>query len=119
MNNASKCNKLLFFLQGSDDFLGRVTITPTVKIQPTQGKKAELDWHPVTSFGESAGEILCAFELLLADPGVDLPFEPTRSDTDKKNFIVPQGIAPVQQRTAIEVRFYFNFYLWFDSFGKN
>ncbi|XP_063717173.1 dysferlin-like isoform X4 [Symsagittifera roscoffensis] len=88
---------------GSDDFLGRVTITPTVKIQPTQGKKAELDWHPVTSFGESAGEILCAFELLLADPGVDLPFEPTRSDTDKKNFIVPQGIAPVQQRTAIEV----------------
>ena len=83
--------------------MGRVVVKPVVKIVPTQGKKAELDWHPVTYFGEAAGEILCACELLLADPGVDLPFEPTRSETNKDLFIVPQGVAPMQQRTAIEI----------------
>ncbi|XP_042357528.1 myoferlin [Plectropomus leopardus] len=88
---------------GKDEPMGRCTCPPIVKLNPNVAVNPRLLWFPVTKKGRSSGEILLAAELLLknkADEG-DLPLVPPRRG--EKLYMVPQGIRPVVQLTAIEV----------------
>uniref|UniRef100_A0A3Q3ET99 Myoferlin like n=1 Tax=Kryptolebias marmoratus TaxID=37003 RepID=A0A3Q3ET99_KRYMA len=91
--------------QGKDEPMGRCTCPPVVKLNPSVAVSPKLLWFPVTKKGRSAGEVLLAAELLLKDkPQVsdgDLPLVPPRRG--EKLYMVPQGIRPVVQLTAIEV----------------
>lgn len=84
---------------GQDEFMGRCVIKPLVKMNGQGPPAPRLLWYDVTRCGEEAGEILAAFELFL-DEGADLPFAPPMKGS---LFLVPNGIRPVMQRTAIEV----------------
>ncbi|XP_031733793.1 myoferlin [Anarrhichthys ocellatus] len=88
---------------GKDEPLGRCTCPPVVKLNPTVAVSPKLLWFPVTKKGCSAGEILLAAELLLKNKvnDGDLPLVPPRRG--EKLYMVPQGIRPVVQLTAIEV----------------
>ncbi|CAL8391045.1 unnamed protein product [Arctogadus glacialis] len=88
---------------GRDEALGRCTCPPIVNLNPAVAINPKLLWYPVTKKGRDAGQMLVAAELLLKD-GVkegDLPLlPPVKGDS---LFMVPQGIRPVVQLTAIEV----------------
>ncbi|TDH01299.1 hypothetical protein EPR50_G00178880 [Perca flavescens] len=88
---------------GKDEPMGRCTCPPVVKLNPSVAGSPKLLWFPVTKKGSSAGEILLAAELLLKNKGNDgdLPLLPPRRG--EKLYMVPQGIRPVVQLTAIEV----------------
>ncbi|XP_069548793.1 myoferlin [Brachyistius frenatus] len=87
---------------GKDEPMGRCTCPPVVKLRPAVAVSPKLLWYPVTKKGRSAGEILLAAELLLKDKANDdLPLVPPRRG--EKLYMVPQGIRPVVQLTAIEV----------------
>ncbi|XP_070771991.1 myoferlin isoform X2 [Enoplosus armatus] len=88
---------------GKDEPLGRCTCPPVVKLNPSVAVSPKLLWFPVTKKGRSAGEVLLAAELLLKDKANDgdLPLVPPRRG--EKLYMVPQGIRPVVQLTAIEV----------------
>ncbi|XP_022619550.1 myoferlin isoform X1 [Seriola dumerili] len=88
---------------GKDEPMGRCTCPPVVKLNPSVAVTPKLLWFPVTKKGRSAGEALLAAELLLKDKGNDgdLPLVPPRRG--EKLYMVPQGIRPVVQLTAIEV----------------
>uniref|UniRef100_A0A3Q1AL54 Myoferlin like n=1 Tax=Amphiprion ocellaris TaxID=80972 RepID=A0A3Q1AL54_AMPOC len=88
---------------GKDEPMGRCTCPPVVKLNPSVDISPKLLWFPVTRKGRSAGEALLAAELLLKDKGSDgdLPLVPPRRG--EKLYMVPQGIRPVVQLTAIEV----------------
>ncbi|XP_068577997.1 myoferlin [Cebidichthys violaceus] len=88
---------------GKDEPLGRCTCPPVVKLNPSVAVSPKLLWFPVTKKGCSAGEILLAAELLLKNKVNDgnLPLVPPRRG--EKLYMVPQGIRPVVQLTAIEV----------------
>ncbi|XP_033469329.2 myoferlin isoform X1 [Epinephelus lanceolatus] len=88
---------------GKDEPMGRCTCPPVVKLNPSVAVSPKLLWFPVTKKGRSAGEVLMAAELLLknkADDG-NMPLVPPRRG--EKLYMVPQGIRPVVQLTAIEV----------------
>ncbi|CAL8298808.1 unnamed protein product [Merluccius merluccius] len=88
---------------GRDEPMGYCTCPPIVKLNSGVAITPKLLWFPVTKKGRSAGQMLVAAELLLKD-GMnegDIPLlPPMKSDT---LFMVPQGIRPVVQLTAIEV----------------
>ncbi|XP_065924822.1 myoferlin isoform X7 [Magallana gigas] len=95
---------------GSNEFLGRTKAVPMVKLDPADARMPVLQWYPISRGQEDGGELLAAFELFLVPDknasmesllaGSDLPFlPPKRGDL----FLVPNGIRPVMQRTAIEV----------------
>ncbi|XP_041803959.1 myoferlin [Chelmon rostratus] len=88
---------------GKDEPMGRCTCPPVVKLNPSVAVSPKLLWFPVTKKGRSAGEVLLAAELLLKDKvnEGDLPLVPPRRG--EKLYMVPQGIRPVVQLTAIEV----------------
>ncbi|KAM8859827.1 myoferlin isoform 4-T4 [Spinachia spinachia] len=88
---------------GKDEPLGRCTCWPVVTLNPSRVVSPKLLWLPVTKKGSSAGEVLLAAELFLKnqDTDGDLPLMPPRRG--EKLFMVPQGIRPVVQLTAIEV----------------
>ncbi|XP_026165382.1 myoferlin isoform X2 [Mastacembelus armatus] len=88
---------------GKDEPMGRCTCPPVVKLNPSVAVSPKLLWFPVTRKGLSAGEVLVAAELLLKDKVNDsnLPLNPPRRG--EKLYMVPQGIRPVVQLTAIEV----------------
>ncbi|KAG8000133.1 Myoferlin, partial [Nibea albiflora] len=88
---------------GKDEAMGYCTCPPVVKLNPSVAVSPKLLWFPVTKKGRSAGEVLLAAELLLKDKGKDgdLPLVPPRRG--EKLYMVPQGIRPVVQLTAIEV----------------
>ncbi|XP_024152438.1 myoferlin isoform X2 [Oryzias melastigma] len=89
---------------GRDEPMGRCKCPPLVNLKPNVGGGSpKLQWLPVTKKGRSAGELLLAAELLLKEKlnDEDLPIvPPRRSET---LYMVPQGIKPVVQLTAIEV----------------
>uniref|UniRef100_A0A3B3BED9 Myoferlin like n=1 Tax=Oryzias melastigma TaxID=30732 RepID=A0A3B3BED9_ORYME len=90
---------------GRDEPMGRCKCPPLVNLKPNVGGGSpKLQWLPVTKKGRSAGELLLAAELLLKEKQLndeDLPIvPPRRSET---LYMVPQGIKPVVQLTAIEV----------------
>ncbi|XP_044069652.1 myoferlin isoform X2 [Siniperca chuatsi] len=88
---------------GKDEPMGHCTCPPVVKLNPSVAVSPKLLWFPVTKKGRSAGQVLLAAELLLKDKvnDGDLPLVPPRRG--EKLYMVPQGIRPVVQLTAIEV----------------
>nr|DBA15117.1 TPA: hypothetical protein GDO54_004372 [Pyxicephalus adspersus] len=86
---------------GKDEFLGRSLCPPLVKL--TNADIApKLLWYPVMNAGKHCGDILVAAELILRDKdGSNLPILP--SQRAPKLYMVPQGIRPVVQLTAIEI----------------
>ncbi|XP_039857543.1 myoferlin [Simochromis diagramma] len=88
---------------GKDEAMGRCTCPPVVKLNPSGAVSPKLLWFPVTKKGRSAGEALLAAELILKDKvnDGDFPLVPPRRGENL--YMVPQGIRPVVQLTAIEV----------------
>uniref|UniRef100_A0A8D2Q8X0 Dysferlin n=1 Tax=Varanus komodoensis TaxID=61221 RepID=A0A8D2Q8X0_VARKO len=92
---------------GTDEFLGRCICKPSMERMP------RLSWHPVMMGNRTAGELLAAFELILREKALqrrfplfqaedtDLPYPPPQREPNI--YMVPQGIKPVLQRTAIEI----------------
>uniref|UniRef100_A0A673BC18 Dysferlin, limb girdle muscular dystrophy 2B (autosomal recessive) n=1 Tax=Sphaeramia orbicularis TaxID=375764 RepID=A0A673BC18_9TELE len=92
---------------GADEFMGRCVCQPSMTPSP------RLAWFPIHQGGKNAGELLAAFELTRREkpsvhhiPGQepdesDLPYPPPQREPNV--FMVPQGIKPVLQRTAIEI----------------
>uniref|UniRef100_A0A8C3IIY9 Dysferlin n=1 Tax=Chrysemys picta bellii TaxID=8478 RepID=A0A8C3IIY9_CHRPI len=102
---------------GADEFMGRCICKPSLERSP------RLSWHPVARGNRKAGELLAAFELIQREkpavhhlPGFeltfsfniplqsadsDLPYPPPQREPNI--YMVPQGIKPVLQRTAIEI----------------
>uniref|UniRef100_A0A8C1DAX1 Myoferlin like n=1 Tax=Cyprinus carpio carpio TaxID=630221 RepID=A0A8C1DAX1_CYPCA len=91
------------FLFGKDEPMGRCTCPPVVKLNPATPLTPKLLWFPITMKGRNAGEMLVAAELLLKDKAndVNLPLVPPRRSENL--YMVPQGIRPVVQLTAIEI----------------
>uniref|UniRef100_A0A8C5JN93 Dysferlin n=1 Tax=Junco hyemalis TaxID=40217 RepID=A0A8C5JN93_JUNHY len=92
---------------GADEFMGRCICRPSLERSP------RLSWYPVLKSGRNVGELLAAFELIQREkpavhhiPGFesadsDLPYPPPQREPNV--YMVPQGIKPVLQRTAIEI----------------
>uniref|UniRef100_A0A665VMF8 Dysferlin, limb girdle muscular dystrophy 2B (autosomal recessive) n=1 Tax=Echeneis naucrates TaxID=173247 RepID=A0A665VMF8_ECHNA len=82
---------------GADEFMGRCVCQPTFTSSP------QLAWFPIRKGDKSAGELLAAFQLLRREKPdeSDLPYPPPQREPNV--FMVPQGIKPVLQRTAIEI----------------
>uniref|UniRef100_A0A671PGU1 Myoferlin-like n=1 Tax=Sinocyclocheilus anshuiensis TaxID=1608454 RepID=A0A671PGU1_9TELE len=88
---------------GKDEPMGRCTCPPVVKLNPATSLTPKLLWFPITMKGRNAGEMLVAAELLLKDKAndVNLPLVPPRRSENL--YMVPQGIRPVVQLTAVEI----------------
>uniref|UniRef100_A0A8C2U8A5 Myoferlin n=1 Tax=Coturnix japonica TaxID=93934 RepID=A0A8C2U8A5_COTJA len=103
---------------GKDEFLGRSVCSPMVKLIPEDDITPKLLWYPVINNGKASGDILFAAELILRDKvciyyivgvcmymcvlsGSNLPILP--SQRAPKLYMVPQGIRPVVQLTAVEI----------------
>ncbi|XP_005991617.1 myoferlin isoform X1 [Latimeria chalumnae] len=88
---------------GKDEFLGRSTCPPMVKLNPEMGVAPRLLWYPVTNGDKSTGELLLAAELILKDKpdGSTLPFPPPQRAPQL--YMVPHGIRPIVQLIAIEI----------------
>ncbi|TRZ10061.1 hypothetical protein HGM15179_017049 [Zosterops borbonicus] len=102
---------------GADEFMGRCICRPSLERSP------RLSWYPVLKSGRNVGELLAAFELIqrekvrsISEPGMlrnsgssphnssedsDLPYPPPQREPNV--YMVPQGIKPILQRTAIEI----------------
>uniref|UniRef100_A0A4W6EVA6 Dysferlin, limb girdle muscular dystrophy 2B (autosomal recessive) n=1 Tax=Lates calcarifer TaxID=8187 RepID=A0A4W6EVA6_LATCA len=82
---------------GADEFMGRCVCQPTVTPSP------RLAWFPIRRGEKNAGELLAAFELIRREKPdeSDLPYPPPQREPNV--FMIPQGIKPVLQRTAIEI----------------
>ncbi|XP_066534334.1 myoferlin isoform X2 [Hoplias malabaricus] len=88
---------------GKDEAMGRCVCPPVVKLNPSSPVTPKLLWFPVTMKGRNAGEMLVAAELLLKDKAneSEMPLLPPRRAENL--YMVPQGIRPVVQLTAIEI----------------
>uniref|UniRef100_A0A8C3Y8P9 Dysferlin n=1 Tax=Catharus ustulatus TaxID=91951 RepID=A0A8C3Y8P9_CATUS len=106
---------------GADEFMGRCICRPSLEHSP------RLSWYPVLKSGRNVGELLAAFELIQREKWIqhgkgfdvsswrfptfslpspqsedsDLPYPPPQREPNV--YMVPQGIKPVLQRTAIEI----------------
>uniref|UniRef100_A0A8C9SUQ4 Myoferlin n=1 Tax=Scleropages formosus TaxID=113540 RepID=A0A8C9SUQ4_SCLFO len=88
---------------GKDESLGRSMFLPMVKLNPSTAVSPKLLWYPITKKGKDAGEVLLAAEIILKDKGseTELPIIPPKRGENL--YMVPQGIRPVVQLTAIEI----------------
>ncbi|XP_069547483.1 myoferlin isoform X1 [Brachyistius frenatus] len=88
---------------GKDELLGRSVCIPMVKLNPGMDQTPKLLWHPIIQKGQKAGEALMAAELILKDKSgeSDLPLVPPKRAENL--YMVPQGIRPVVQLTAVEI----------------
>uniref|UniRef100_A0A671LQ91 Myoferlin-like n=1 Tax=Sinocyclocheilus anshuiensis TaxID=1608454 RepID=A0A671LQ91_9TELE len=88
---------------GKDELMGRCMCPPVVKLNSATPLTPKLLWFPITMKGRNAGEMLVAAELLLKDKAndVNLPLVPPRRSENL--YMVPQGIRPVVQLTAVEI----------------
>ncbi|OWK56783.1 Dysferlin [Lonchura striata] len=91
---------------GADEFMGRCICRPSLERSP------RLSWYPVLKSGRNVGELLAAFELIQREKSElsssldesadsDLPYPPPQREPNV--YMVPQGIKPVLQRTAVEI----------------
>lgn len=87
---------------GKDEFMGRCVESPVVKLKGQGPPAPKLLWEPIKKGTEDGGEILVAFELFLKE-GNDVPYPPPAKENRPSLYIVPSGIRPAVQRTAIEV----------------
>uniref|UniRef100_A0A8C3E782 Dysferlin n=1 Tax=Corvus moneduloides TaxID=1196302 RepID=A0A8C3E782_CORMO len=85
------------YVSGADEFMGRCICQPSLERSP------RLSWYPVLKSGRNVGELLAAFELIQREKSADsdLPYPPPQREPNV--YMVPQGIKPVLQRTAIEI----------------
>lgn len=51
--------------QGKDEFLGRTSCSPMVKLNPDIDINPKLLWYPVKNGGKACGDVLLAAELIL------------------------------------------------------
>ncbi|KAH0623618.1 hypothetical protein JD844_006561 [Phrynosoma platyrhinos] len=87
---------------GKDEFLGRTSCSPMVKLNPDVDISPKLLWYPVINGGKACGDVLLAAELILSEKGsTNLPILPSQRAPNL--YMVPQGIRPVVQLTAIEI----------------
>ncbi|XP_007431826.1 myoferlin isoform X1 [Python bivittatus] len=87
---------------GKDEFLGRTSCSPMVKLNPDIDFNPKLLWYPVMNEGKACGDVLLAAELILSEKGgTNLPILPSQRAPNL--YMVPQGIRPVVQLTAIEI----------------
>uniref|UniRef100_A0A8C6YG32 Myoferlin n=1 Tax=Naja naja TaxID=35670 RepID=A0A8C6YG32_NAJNA len=87
---------------GKDEFLGRTSCSPMVKLNPDIDINPKLLWYPVKNGGKVCGDVLLAAELILSEKGgTNLPILPSQRAPNL--YMVPQGIRPVVQLTAIEI----------------
>ncbi|XP_031595497.1 myoferlin-like isoform X2 [Oreochromis aureus] len=88
---------------GKDEMLGRSICTPLVKLNSGMDQTPKLLWHPIIQKGKLAGEALVAAELILKNKSgdSDLPLVPPKRAENL--YMVPQGIRPVVQLTAVEI----------------
>ncbi|XP_041829318.1 myoferlin-like isoform X2 [Melanotaenia boesemani] len=88
---------------GKDEQLGRSVCTPMVKLNSDMAQTPRLLWHPIIQRGQKAGEALVAAELILKNKSgdTDLPLVPPKRAENL--YMVPQGIRPVVQLTAVEI----------------
>nr|XP_057917197.1 myoferlin-like isoform X2 [Doryrhamphus excisus] len=88
---------------GKDELLGRSVCVPLVKLNPGMDQTPKLLWHPIMQRGRVEGEALVAAELILKDKSgeSDLPLVPPKRAENL--YMVPQGIRPVVQLTAVEI----------------
>lgn len=87
---------------GKDEFLGRSMCAPLVKLDSGIDLSPKLLWYPVINASKHFGDILFAAELILHDKnGSNLPILPSQRQPNL--YMVPQGIRPVVQMTAIEI----------------
>ncbi|KAL7990477.1 hypothetical protein Chor_013907, partial [Crotalus horridus] len=87
---------------GKDEFLGRTSCSPMVKLNPDIDINPKLLWYPVKNGGKACGDVLLAAELILSEKGdTNLPILPSQRAPNL--YMVPQGIRPIVQLTAIEI----------------
>ncbi|XP_010378141.2 myoferlin isoform X1 [Rhinopithecus roxellana] len=87
---------------GKDEFLGRSIFSPLVKLNSEMDITPKLLWHPVMNGDKACGEVLVTAELILrGKDGSNLPILPPQRAPNL--YMVPQGIRPVVQLTAIEI----------------
>ncbi|KAJ3607327.1 hypothetical protein NHX12_024379 [Muraenolepis orangiensis] len=88
---------------GKDEMLGRTVFTPLMENSSTGDRKPKLLWYPILQKGQQAGEALLAAELILQDKGGTLDFPLVPPMRAENLYMVPQGIRPVVQLTAVEI----------------
>ncbi|XP_040848382.1 myoferlin isoform X1 [Ochotona curzoniae] len=87
---------------GKDEFLGRSICSPLVKLNSEVNITPKLLWYPVLNGDKACGDVLVTAELILRDKdGANLPILPSQRAPNL--YMVPQGIRPVVQLTAIEI----------------
>uniref|UniRef100_A0A8C9UQG4 Myoferlin n=1 Tax=Spermophilus dauricus TaxID=99837 RepID=A0A8C9UQG4_SPEDA len=87
---------------GKDEFLGRSICSPLVKLNSEMDVTPKLLWHSVMNGERACGDVLVTAELILRDKdGSNLPILPSQRAPNL--YMVPQGIRPVVQLTAIEI----------------
>uniref|UniRef100_A0A8C0QUP2 Myoferlin n=1 Tax=Canis lupus dingo TaxID=286419 RepID=A0A8C0QUP2_CANLU len=87
---------------GKDEFLGRSMCSPLVKLNSETDVTPKLLWHPVMNGDKACGDVLVTAELILRHKdGSNLPILPSQRAPNL--YMVPQGIRPVVQLTAIEI----------------
>ncbi|XP_059025413.1 myoferlin isoform X1 [Mustela lutreola] len=87
---------------GKDEFLGRSMCSPLVKLNSETDVTPKLLWHPVMNGDKACGDVLVTAELILRQKdGSNLPILPSQRAPNL--YMVPQGIRPVVQLTAIEI----------------
>uniref|UniRef100_A0A8C5KZX2 Myoferlin n=1 Tax=Jaculus jaculus TaxID=51337 RepID=A0A8C5KZX2_JACJA len=87
---------------GKDEFLGRSMCSPLVKLNSEMDITPKLLWQPVMNGDRVCGDVLVTAELILRNKdGSNLPILPSQRAPNL--YMVPQGIRPVVQLTAIEI----------------
>uniref|UniRef100_A0A8C5CU23 Myoferlin-like n=1 Tax=Gadus morhua TaxID=8049 RepID=A0A8C5CU23_GADMO len=88
---------------GNNELLGRTVFPPLVELSSNGDRTPKLLWYPIMQKGHRAGEALLAAELILKDKNapIDLPLVPPMRSLNL--YMVPQGIRPVVQLTAVEI----------------
>ncbi|XP_036294466.1 myoferlin isoform X5 [Pipistrellus kuhlii] len=87
---------------GKDEFLGRSMCSPLVKLNSEMDIAPKLLWYPVMNGDKACGDVLVTAELILRQKGgSNLPILPSQRAPNL--YMVPQGIRPVVQLTAIEI----------------
>nr|XP_026691852.1 myoferlin isoform X2 [Ciona intestinalis] len=84
---------------GSLVFMGRTIAKPVLKFHPEEKKTTKLEWFNLKKNNQNVGSLLSAFEKQ-DDREMPLP-PPLKPNTDIP--MVPCGIRPVLQRTAVEI----------------
>jgi len=84
---------------GKMEFMGRAYGKVLLKLDPTDETKPQLQWHTINKGSQFGGSVLASFELYLKRENFELPALPRRRE---KVLMVPFGIRPILQRTALE-----------------